>query len=50
MSDTQSATIAVVCFVRPWELYYRNDLAAFPLAVAQRLVRLGIAVWQQQRA
>ena len=44
MSDTPQATVAVVRFLKRWELYYANDMAAFPLATAEWLVKVGFAV------
>lgn len=45
MSDNPQSAVAVVHFVRAWEIYFKGDAAAFPLVVAQRLVRAGIATW-----
>ena len=39
------AAVATVRFQRPWEIYFAGDNAAFPLAVAHRLVRAGIGTW-----
>ena len=44
MSATQADVVAVV-FLKAWEIYMRGDTAAFPPAVAERLVRAGIAAW-----
>ena len=45
--DSPQPAVAVVRFVRAWEIYFAGDAAVFPVAIARRLVRSGIAMWPQ---